>query len=358
MAARLRHGEDHRVEIYCDGQGVLFVEAHATVAMDNFIHTFHHRNLIPAVDYCAGIETYPIVVLQVTYFKCGGVSLGVGIQHHVADGASSLHFINAWSDVARGIDISVPPFIDRTLLRAREPPQPAFPHHEYQLSRPRINTTTTTNTDVVASILKVSGEQVNILKGKYKEDGNTMKYSSYEMLAAHIWKCVCKARGLSDEEETRLYIPIDGRSRLEPALPPGYLGNVIFSTIPTALVGDLLSKPTCYAANKIHNAIMRMDNQYLRSALDYLQLQPDLSALVRGPHTFGTPNVGINSWAKFPIYDADFGWGRPIFMRPGWIAHEGLTIITPSSANDGTLYLAIALPQHHMKLFQEFFYDI
>ncbi|KAK8469546.1 hypothetical protein PHAVU_005G098400 [Phaseolus vulgaris] len=91
MAARLRHGDDHRMEIYCDGQGVLFVEAHATVAMDHFTHNLNHSNLIPTVDYSAGIETYPLVVLQVTYFRCGGVSIGVGKVHHVADGESGTH---------------------------------------------------------------------------------------------------------------------------------------------------------------------------------------------------------------------------------------------------------------------------
>jgi shikimate O-hydroxycinnamoyltransferase len=28
----------------------------------------------------------PLFLLQVTYFKCGGVSLGVGIYHNMADG--------------------------------------------------------------------------------------------------------------------------------------------------------------------------------------------------------------------------------------------------------------------------------
>jgi len=75
---------------------------------------------------------------------------------------------------------------------------------------------------------------------------------------------VYKARGLPEEQETRLRIPIDGRSRLQPPLPPSYLGNVILSTIPTGFAGDLMSKPTWYAANQIHNTIIRMDNKYLR----------------------------------------------------------------------------------------------
>jgi hypothetical protein len=69
---------------------------------------------------------------QITFFKCGGASLGVGMQHHVADGMSGIHCINTWSEMARGIPLKVQPFIDRTLLKARSPPTPKFPHIEYQ----------------------------------------------------------------------------------------------------------------------------------------------------------------------------------------------------------------------------------
>lgn len=71
--------------------------------------------------------------LQVTHFKCRGVSKGVGMHHQVADELSSLHFINTWSDVARGLEITTLLFIDCTLLRARNPPQPQFKHAEYGL---------------------------------------------------------------------------------------------------------------------------------------------------------------------------------------------------------------------------------
>ncbi|BAT91459.1 Shikimate O-hydroxycinnamoyltransferase [Vigna angularis] len=365
MAARLRRDDDGRVELFCDGQGVLFVEADTTAAIDDFgdfSPTLELRQLIPAVDYSAGIETYPLLVLQVTYFKCGGVSLGVGMQHHVADGASGLHFINTWSDVARGLDISLPPFIDRTLLRARDPPRPVFDHIEYKPA-PTMKTNLqpqkpgSDDPAPAVSTFKLSRDQLNSLKAKSREDGNSISYSSYEMLAGHVWRSVCKARALPHDQETKLYIATDGRSRLQPPLPPGYFGNVIFTTTPVAVAGDLMSKPTWYAASRIHDALMRMDNEYLRSALDYLELQPDLKALVRGSHTFRCPNLGITSWVRLPIHDADFGWGRPIFMGPGGIAYEGLSFIIPSSTNDGSMSVAIALPPDRMKVFQDLFYD-
>lgn len=39
------------------------------------------------------------------------------------------------------------------------------------------------------------------------------------------------------------------------SLLPGYFGNVIFTTTPIAVAGDLMSKPTWYAASRIHNAL-------------------------------------------------------------------------------------------------------
>ncbi|KAF3620574.1 Shikimate O-hydroxycinnamoyltransferase [Capsicum annuum] len=113
------------IKIDCKGQGVLFVEADSDDVVDDFgdfAPTLELRRLIPAVDYSQGIESYALLVLQITHFKCGGVSLGVGMQQHAADGASDLHFINTWSNMARGLDLTVPPFIDSTLLCARDPP--------------------------------------------------------------------------------------------------------------------------------------------------------------------------------------------------------------------------------------------
>ncbi|BFG24854.1 hypothetical protein CerSpe_111280 [Prunus speciosa] len=107
------------------------------------------------------------IYVQVTYFKCGGVSLGVGMEHRIADGVSGLHFVNTWSDIARGdLKHINPPFLDRTLLRARNPPQPAFPHIEFlpslqmKLASDLLQSTTNTTT----SLFRLTQEQLNILK--------------------------------------------------------------------------------------------------------------------------------------------------------------------------------------------------
>ncbi|CAN4113240.1 unnamed protein product [Withania somnifera] len=212
MAGRLARDEQGRIEINCNSEGVLFVEGESDSCIDDFgdfTPSLELRKLIPSVDTSGDISSFPLVIFQVTRFKCGGVALGGGVFHTLSDGLSSIHFINTWSDIARGLSVAIPPFIDRTLLRARDPPMPSFEHVEYH-PPPLLN-----------SESKNRDEQLGLLKTKSKHEGST-----YEILAAHIWRCTCKARGLPDDQLTKLHVATDGRSRLCP-LATGYLGNVV-----------------------------------------------------------------------------------------------------------------------------------
>ncbi|VAH33810.1 unnamed protein product [Triticum turgidum subsp. durum] len=340
MAGRLARDEDGRVEIDCSGEGVLFVEADAPgAAVDDygdFAPTMDLKRLIPAVDYSDDISSFPLLVLQniialgahnlsVTYFKCGGVSLGVGMQHHVADGMSGLHFINSWSDLCRGAKIAVMPFIDRTLVRARDPPTPSYPHIEYQpapamlSSVPQALSGKPTPPPTAVDIFKLTRSELGCLRSQLPTGEGAPRFSTYAVLAAHVWRCVSIARNLAPEQPTKLYCATDGRQRLQPPLPEGYFGNVIFTATPLAEAGKVTSG-LAEGAAVIQGALDRMTSDYCQSALDYLEMQPDLSALVRGAHTFRCPNLGLTSWVRLPIHDADFGWGRPVFMGPGGIA--------------------------------------
>ncbi|KAL8149627.1 shikimate O-hydroxycinnamoyltransferase-like [Apium graveolens] len=361
MAGRLSKDEKGRVEIDCNARGALFVDAEAEfTSLDDFgdFRPSHElRRLVPAVDYSGDVSSYPLVVAQMTRFKCGGVCLGLGIHHTLADGLAGLHFINTWSDVARGLSVAMPPFIDRTLLRARDPPTPTFDHVEYH-SPPSLNTRKNSSTNNVSTtVLKLTLDQLNKLKSSAKTDGNSKDHSTYEILAAHLWRCATKARGLSDDQMTKLFVATDGRSRLCPPLPPGYVGNVVFTATPLSAAGALTLEPLTDSCNRIHNCLAKMDNEYLRSALDHLQLQPDLSALVRGPQYFANPNLNINSWVRLPIYDSDFGWGRPIHMGPASILYEGTIYILPSPKNDRSMTLSVCLEASHIELFKKFLYD-
>ncbi|KAJ0030098.1 hypothetical protein Pint_14401 [Pistacia integerrima] len=220
---------------------------------------------------------------KLTFFKCGGVCLGIG----VADGPSGIHFINTCADVARGLPISIAPFIDPTMLHAMTPPNPTFDHTEYHSSpsmkTQEIQTSAVVHSTSVAS-LKISSDQINTLKARLKKDYGA-KCSTYEILAIHIWHCLCEIQSES-----------------------------LISTI-----------------EKIHKELKRRDDEYLKSALAYLEQNHDEMThnLYQRAHSFKSSNLKITSWSHMPIYEADFGWGRPIFVGRASLPIEGATYILP-----------------------------
>ncbi|KAK8550520.1 hypothetical protein V6N13_119034 [Hibiscus sabdariffa] len=364
MAGRLGRDENGRIEIVCNGEGTLYIEAETDCVIDDLIgdttsHSPDLWRLVPQVDYSADISSYPLLLTQVTRFKCGGVGLGIGLQHTLTDGTASIHFINSWAEMARGLSLSVQPYIDRSLLQARVPPTPTFHHVEYDpplsmntAEEPHLDPETT------VSVFKLTRDQLNTLKAKANKNRDDGVYSTYNSLAAHIWRCINKARCLPDDQATKLHIPIDGRSRLRPPLPSGYLGNVIFMSAAIALHGEIQSESFSDTAKRVKNILKRMDDDYLRSAIDYMEKVPNVKAPVRGARGFQCPNLSINSWMWLPLYDADFGWGRPIWLGPAKVSQDGKTYILPSPTNDGSLSAVSCLDTRHMKQFGQLLYEI
>ncbi|KAL8056317.1 hypothetical protein ABFX02_04G111800 [Erythranthe guttata] len=367
MAGRLTT-ENGRIAIDCNGEGVLFVEAECDGEI-NDMGDFAPRpelGLTPMTDYALGISTFPLSMMQVTRFKCGGVCLGVAVHHHAADGISGIHFINTWSDLARaGNDVTIkiqPPFLDRTVFCARDPPQPQFAHSEYHrpTTAPQPNSGDTSKTKYC--FFKLTPNHIKTLKAKVNnnnDDANRSSYTTYEALAGHVWRCVSKARNLPEDQETKLYVTTDGRSRLRPPLPVGYFGNVVFWAPAVAPSGELWSDHVRSAAGKVWEAIAGMDNEYLRSANDYLEVKRDvIGEIALDENTYKNPNIGIISWLRLPVYDADFGWGKPVYMGLDRPSPEGKCHFLPTPICDGSLLVSITLVIEHMHLFQKLLYQI
>lgn len=70
VAGRLGINENGRIEIQCNGEGVLFVEAETDFAIDDFkdfTPRLEFQKLVPnpAVDHSSNISSHPLLVLQV-----------------------------------------------------------------------------------------------------------------------------------------------------------------------------------------------------------------------------------------------------------------------------------------------------
>lgn len=174
----------------------------------------------------------------------------------------------------------------------------------------------------------------------------------------------CRARGHIYEQPTGLVTCLDIRNRIQPPLPQKYFGNAIIDVVVTGCSGDLVTRPSGYAASRIREAIYNVSNEFVYSNLDYLKNLKDLSRLQdihatktnQGPF-YGNPNLTVISWMTLPLYGLDFGWGKEISMGLGTHDCDGDSLILPGHDGDGSMVVALCLQSGCMEDFKRFFYE-
>ncbi|KAJ0966463.1 hypothetical protein J5N97_027601 [Dioscorea zingiberensis] len=94
LAGRLSLDEDGRLEVDCNAEGALFsvASAHCTVeGFGDFRPSPAVRQLlVPSVTEAE--RSSILMLFQLTFFQCGGVSLGCALHHSLIDGLTALHF--------------------------------------------------------------------------------------------------------------------------------------------------------------------------------------------------------------------------------------------------------------------------
>ncbi|KAF7819269.1 spermidine hydroxycinnamoyl transferase-like [Senna tora] len=393
LAGRLRPIGGGRFEVDCNAKGVTLLQAESPKTLNHYgdfkpDHTI--TDLIPHIDYTKPIDDIPLIFVQLTTFSCGGLIIGLANSHimidglanshTMMDGVAAIHFVSSWAKLARGESLLEQdmPFLDRTVLKCPEPLRPPrFDHPEYKDMPLLLGTSDAKEEqkkESTVELLKLTKEQVEKIRKEATESMNlktaytryeAKPYTRFEAVSGHIWRSACKARKHEYNQPTLVRTVGDIRNRLNPPLPPNFVGNAILRTVSRNVrAGEVMSKALGYAAQKVRDAIALVkDEEYLRDQLYLIETVEDVSRLRMGFHSlgcsktpfFGNPNLVIGTWTSMGVYDADFGWGKPLYMGPGLLGGEGKIFIIPSE--DGSLVIAIRLQTAHMPDFKKFLYE-
>ena len=281
-----------------------------------------------------------------TKFKCGGFTLGLCMNHCMKDGLCAMEFVNAWSETARGLDLKIPPFLDRTIIKARDPPKVEFKHNEFAEIEDVSNTRKLYEEEnMLYRSFFFDPEKIDLLKKKVTEDGVLSKCSTFEALSAFVWRARTAALRMQPEQQTKLLFAVDGRSRFVPPIPEGYFGNAIVLTNSLCEAGELLKNPLSYSVGLVRKAIDMVTDNYMRSAIDYFEVTRARPSL--------TATLLITTWTKLSFHTTDFGWGEPLCSGPVTLPEKEVILFLSHGQERKNVNVLLGLPKSAMEIFED-----
>ncbi|XP_057972557.1 omega-hydroxypalmitate O-feruloyl transferase-like isoform X2 [Malania oleifera] len=350
LAGRLTISSEGKLIVDCTGEGAVFVEAEADCAMEEIGDITKPdpvtlEKLVYDIPGAKNLLEIPPVVAQVTKFNCGGYVLGLCMNHCMFDGLGAMEFVNSWGETARGLPLKVPPFLDRSILKARNPPNIEFAHHEFAEIKDISDTTKLYEEEILYSSFCFDPAKLETLKMKAMEDGVLSKCTTFEALSAFVWRARSQALNLRPNQETKLLFAVDGRSRFDPPIPNRYFGNGIVLTNSLCSAGELMDNPLSFTVGLVQKAVAMVNDSYMRSAIDYFEItraRPSLAATLL-----------ITTWSRLSFHTTDFGWGEPLLSGPVALPEKEVVLFLSHGKERKSINVLLGLPASAMKTFEE-----
>ncbi|EOA25251.1 hypothetical protein CARUB_v10018566mg [Capsella rubella] len=257
--------------------------------------------------------------VQITLFPNQGFSIGVAAHHAVLDGKTSSTFIKTWAHVCKqqleNIPENLVPSFDRSLIKDPTGLDDKMIDMVRSLKQDKTKVVLSLTPfpakelgdDVVLETLVLSKDDVERLKERVKNVSPSLHLSTFVIAYAYTWTCYVKARGGDVDRSVSLLFVGDFRKRLEPKLPATYFGNCMFP------VGCYNRKAAEFMDEKGFVTAVEILSDLVKG-LTSRKIETIADSFVEGfdYQSWSTQFGTIAGSTRLGVYEADFGWGRPV----------------------------------------------
>lgn len=310
----------------CNDEGVDYSEARVEGHLSQLLKRPEVEvlnQLLPFTIHNAGSCAGDVqLAIQINIFDCGGLVIGMCFSHKIADGSTISTFINGWAATARGSSEEVRPTFDSAFL---------FPPRDSAGFKPNAGIT---GEKMVTKRFVFHASKIAALKAKATERSGSVQPTRVEVVSALVWKCV-----MGEPKSSVVYVAnhaVNLRGRMLPPLPDHSFGNLFQMTIAPMV----MEKRT-----ELHSLV-----GHLRDAMK--KINPDYISKLQGENGMSFFNEYFNeirvlfckgevqfcrfsSWCRFPLYEADFGWGKPVWVSSAGIAFKNTVFLIDTRWGDG-----------------------
>ncbi|KAI3522213.1 hypothetical protein L1887_11697 [Cichorium endivia] len=318
--------DDNHIE--CNDEGVYYVETRVDGTLSSFLAKPDYKMLQRLLPMPPNLKEptrgYYLSLIQVNFFTCGGVGISMSNSHKLIDGRTYMTFLNAWASEAKGDQqkIIYPCFVASSLFlsNTKPPTYPSIPLSSLA-ERPMI----LNRGKCLTKRFRFHASALQALKSKAAASVSCTRVVAVTSL---IWKCATSAaRKLRGERPSILQTAVNIRGRFAQPLPPNAIGNIIWNAVARCESNDTLRLDTMV---KLMNAgIAKVDTSFVeqfKGQKGSNNVIDELKWLGGQMSIYDADYYSSSSMCNSGVYDADFGWGRPIWSCYG------------NSNNNATLY--------------------
>lgn len=313
--------------IDCNDGGIPYVQAKVNCELSKIMekpNPVQHNKLLPLkIDEVNDL----LLAVQVNLFDCGGIAVAICISHKVGDGLSYFIFANSWAATARGDAYIKSPRFDSAEL---------FPPKNISGFAP---TTGITKEEVVTKRFVFSSSVIAELRDKYSNKANAenpTRPTRVEALSAFIWTRFMESTQSNADLQKKLYTilhAVNLRTRTDPPLPEYSFGNIYR----VAIAAPRLEKgQECYKLiNQMRDAIRNVNVDYVKQLAES---DEHLSFIKEAAAKFNQGiwiSLSFTSFCRFPVYEVDFGWGKPIRFGSARLTFNHLVTLFDTRTGDG-----------------------
>ncbi|XP_062006244.1 stemmadenine O-acetyltransferase-like [Rosa rugosa] len=344
LAGRLKDN----LYVHCNDEGIAYLEARVNkTTLSDLLDDPIPGELTKLVPFEGDVNEFSLGV-QLNIFECGGVAIGISFSHKLTDGLSMLMFIKAWAATSRRAlgdhqaEIEPPQFVSATFF-----PPKIFTQHDASFGMRKNKVTTKRFVFDAANIEDLRAKYVDLDKPLIKRP------SRVESLSAFLWSRIVAASKDDDHVDDKLYRVmnvVNLRPLFNPPLPQSVFGN---------LVGISITSPTSSGAEYSSGFIKHSREQISNITDDYVkklhQCDEHLGFLERYADVYkrgeSTVTSMFSSICKFPLYDSDFGWGRPTYVGvPAFSFANTIVFVDPKEG--GGIEVHVCLREEVMVKFE------
>ncbi|KAK3200736.1 hypothetical protein Dsin_024151 [Dipteronia sinensis] len=316
--------------IDCKNGGVLVLDAQVNCLLSEFLQNPNPDKFVNKF-LPEDVNDF-VLAIQLNFFNCGGIAIGVCVSHKVADASSMITFIKNWAVTAHGgnVDNVRPKFVGTTL----------FPTKDGDDWSSRFSP----EKNITLKRFVFTNSNISALKEKYvvtsKAESSRTYPSRYKTLSSFLWSRYAASTEIKKgpKRSCLLISPINLRKMTDPPLSDDSFGNgagVAISIVSSN--DDIEDEGYNYGlVSKLTVAISKLNKDFVKKLQNG---KPDLPVVWEGmdENTFKGELVYFtcSSFCRFPIYEADFGWGRPVWCAAGAVPCRNCTILIDTKNEDG-----------------------